>query len=142
MTKKSKVTQAQADGTWNGKYGLMYKYEIAFENGDTGEYSSKSENQNKFVVGQEAEYTLEAGQYGNKIKPVSTFTQGGYTPVSKGSDRELSIVRQSSLKCATDYVIANGGDIAAIIHNADVLTKWVQTGELPAAAPVSKDLPF
>ena len=52
MNKKSKVVSVQANGTWEGKYGVMYKYEVAFENGDAGEYSSKSAEQNKFVEGQ------------------------------------------------------------------------------------------
>ena len=48
MNKKSKVTNVQASGTWEGKFGLMYKFEVEFENGDAGEYSSKSKDQNKF----------------------------------------------------------------------------------------------
>ena len=31
-------------------------YTILFDNGDQGEYSSKSDDQNKFVVGEEVEY--------------------------------------------------------------------------------------
>jgi hypothetical protein len=140
MTKTSKVTSAQADGTWNGKYGLMYRYEVAFENGDSGEYSSKSSEQNKFVVGQETEYTIEAGQYGNKIKPVSNFQQGGYATVKKGDNREKSIVRQSSLKCATDFVIANGGDETRVIEIADMFTTWVLEDKKPTPAP--QEMPF
>ena len=46
--KKSKVMSVQANGTWEGSYGVMYKNEIVFQNGDVGEYSSKSKEQNKF----------------------------------------------------------------------------------------------
>ena len=53
MNKKSKVTEVQSNGTWEGNYGTMYKYEIVFDNGDCGEYSSKSEDQTKFVIGQD-----------------------------------------------------------------------------------------
>ena len=45
--KNSKVTSVQSNGTWEGKYGMMYKFEIGFENGDVGEYSSKNQEQNK-----------------------------------------------------------------------------------------------
>ena len=47
--KKSIVKSVTPNGTWEGQYGLMYKFEIEFENGDVGEYLSKSENQDKFV---------------------------------------------------------------------------------------------
>ena len=67
--KKSKVISVQANGTWEGKYGIMYKYEVSFENGDSGEYSSKSENQTKFIEGQETEYEFIDGKF-PKIKPV------------------------------------------------------------------------
>ena len=48
--KNSKVTSVQSNGSWEGKYGIMYKFEIGFENGDVGEYSSKNQEQNKFVI--------------------------------------------------------------------------------------------
>ena len=34
MIKKSKVKSIQANGTWEGKFGLMYKNEVLFENGE------------------------------------------------------------------------------------------------------------
>lgn len=143
MNKTSKVTNVQANGTWQSKQynTTFYKYEISFENGDVGEYSSKTPEQNKFVVGQEAEYEYIGGQY-PKVKPVSTFEQGSYTPKANTAGRELSIIRQSSLKCATDYVIANGGNITTILHNADILTNWVQTGVVPTEEPTTHEMPF
>lgn len=145
MTKTSKVSNVQGTGTWTSKqYGTtFYKFEVTFENGDSGEYSSKSQEQTKFVVGQDADYTIDSTQYGSKIKPVSNFDgNSSYTPVAKNSDRELSIIRQSSLKCATDYVVANGGDESRIIDIADILTKWVQTGEKPTSTSTNDDMPF
>ena len=139
MIKTSKVTSAQANGTWEGKYGIMYKHEIAFENGDSGEYSSKSADQNKFVVGQETEYEFIDGKF-PKVKPVNNFQQGGYATVKKGDNREKLIVRQSSLKCATDFVIANGGDEARVIELADMFTTWVLEDKKPTPAP--QEMPF
>ena len=37
--KKSTVTRVAGNGTWEGKYGLMYKFEVEMENGDIGENS-------------------------------------------------------------------------------------------------------
>jgi len=143
MNKTSKVTNVQANGTWESKQynTTYYKFEVSFENGDVGEYSSKSPEQNKFVVGQETEYEYIGGKF-PKVKPVNTFEQGSYTQKANSPGRELSIIRQSSLKCATDYVIANGGNITTILHNADILTNWVQTGTIPADEPVSHEMPF
>ena len=143
MNKTSKVTNVQANGTWESKQynTTYYKFEVSFENGDVGEYSSKSPEQNKFVVGQETEYEYIDGKF-PKVKPVSTFEQGSYAPKANTAGRELLIIRQSSLKCATDYVIANGGDITTILHNADILTNWVQTGVVPAEEPTAHEMPF
>ena len=142
MTKNSKVTNVQANGTWEGQYGLMYKFDVTFENGDSGEYSSKSQEQNKFVVGQNADYNFIDGKY-PKVKPVSNYDQNSYKPTTQANNnRETFIIRQSTLKCATDYVIANGGNTKTIIDNAEIMTKWVLTGNTPAGVPESKDLPF
>ena len=69
MIKKSKVTSVQNNGTWEGKFGLMYKFEVEFENGDCGEYSSKSQDQTKFVADQETDYEFIDGKF-PKVKPV------------------------------------------------------------------------
>jgi len=78
MPKTSKVKSIQGNGTWEGKYGLMYKYEIVMENGDVGEYSSKkytSPDLIPFKAGSEIEYIFEDGQY-HKIKdPVIAGTK-------------------------------------------------------------------
>jgi hypothetical protein len=136
MIKKGVVTQAQANGTWEGKFGVMYKHEITFDNGDSGEYSSKSQDQTKFVVGQETEYEFIDGKF-PKIKPVNTFQQGNFTSKAKDDVQEY-IVKQSSLKCATDFVIANGGDVKSIIDTAEIFTNWVLKGEKPS----SNNMPF
>ena len=74
--KKSIVKNVQGNGTWEGKFGLMYKFEVEMENGDSGEYSSKSKEQTKFVVGEEVEYEFIDGNF-PKINPVNTFNNSG-----------------------------------------------------------------
>tara|TARA_R100001440_G_scaffold13790_1_gene23757 strand:- start:558 stop:977 length:420 start_codon:yes stop_codon:yes gene_type:complete len=139
MVKTSKVTSAQANGTWEGKYGIMYKHEIAFENGDAGEYSSKSAEQNKFVVGKETEYEFIDGKF-PKVKPVNNFQQGGFSAAPKSDKVQEYIVKQSSLKCAVDFVIANGGDEARVIEIAEMFTTWVLEDKKPTPAP--QEMPF
>ena len=73
------------------------------------------------------------------MKYVSDFQKGGNAPKQ---DVQEYIIRQSSLKCATDYVIANGGDTNTIINYADIFTKWVLSGKVPTPAPSNESLPF
>tara|TARA_B100000424_G_scaffold225419_1_gene185566 strand:+ start:95 stop:520 length:426 start_codon:yes stop_codon:yes gene_type:complete len=141
MIKKSVVKQAQANGTWQGKYGVMYKHEIAFENGDSGEYSSKDENQTKFVVGQKTEYEFIDGKY-PKVKPINNWQPNAQASTLKQSKDDVQeyIIKQSTLKCATDYVIANGGDERKVIEVAEMFTNWVLKGDKPQEQP--QDMPF
>ena len=67
--KNSIVKSIQPNGTWEGKYGLMYKFEIGFENGDVGEYSSKNKEQDKFNIGSKTDYEYIDGKF-PKVKPV------------------------------------------------------------------------
>ena len=98
MQKKSIVKNVQGNGTWEGKFGLMYKYEVEMENGDMGEYSSKSENQNKFIVGQQVDYEYIEGKY-PKIKPVNNFQpRANYS--NSNSDVQNNIRYAQSLNIA------------------------------------------
>jgi hypothetical protein len=139
------VKQVQGNGSIQLKHGLFYKYEVTIEADGktyTGEYLSKSDNQNKFVTGDGADFEYTGGQW-PKIKPVSNFEQSAPSKsYSSNTDRDTIIARQSSLKCATDYVIANGGDVARIIEIAEALTDYVVKGTKPTPAPTSNDLPF
>ena len=139
MIKKGIVKDVQANGTWEGKFGLMYKFEVTIGD-DTGQCLSKNDTC-KFVVGEEVDYEFVGGQY-PKIKPVSTFQQGGGTfkPQAKNDNVQEMIVKQSTLKCATDYIIANGGDESRIIDIADILTAWVMEDKKPTPKP--EEMPF
>ena len=76
--KKSKVILAAFSRQWEGKYGIMYDHTVTFENLDTGTYTSKTQEQTKFIVGQEVEYETQPNEgYPDKIKPVNTFQQNG-----------------------------------------------------------------
>jgi hypothetical protein len=121
MEKKSKVKSVQANGTWTGQGGTTYyKFEVCMENGDIGEYSSKKQEQDKFVIGEEVAYNYTGGQY-PKIKPI-------YDKPKNDDNRQLLIARQSSLKVAAEIAIASG-DIEQLLPMAERLTNWVLTGE-------------
>lgn len=134
--KRSKVTNVQPNGTWEGQYGLMYKFEVTMENGDVGGYMSKSQDQTKFVVGQEVDYNYTGGQY-PKIKPASNFDQNK-TPQKDGKVQEL-IVKQNALTNACNVI--GEADVAKILDVAEAFANWVLNGEKPAGDN-KKDLPF
>ena len=54
MEKSSVVKNVQGNGTfdWNGK--TFYKFAVEFANGDSGDFNTINETQNKFKVGEEA----------------------------------------------------------------------------------------
>lgn len=135
MNKQSKVTHIQPNGHWDGQYGLMYKFEITMENGDHGQYMSKSKEQGKFIVGVEANYTHDTTRPEfPKIKPFNDFQPSTSANTFKGSstsknspDVQRMIVRQSSLKAAVDYCNINEKHCSTIelLQVADVFVAWV-----------------
>ena len=159
--KKGKVTNVTANGTWNSQYGLMYKFEITFDNGDAGEYNCKTQTQNKFVIGQDAEYTISSREYnGNTyytIKPVLPSFGAGTGSYSKGKDPKTSrhILRMNVLQRAVDLAIADKITLKDIPKLAQHFADWVQKEDQvsnppanavpstppPASTEVS-DLPF
>jgi len=138
MQKKSKVTNVQSNGTWEGSYGTMYKFEVSFENGDTGEYSSKSKDQNKFVIGHETEYEFTDVKY-PKVKPVYNPPSGGsFNKFNNDPNRQKMIVKQSSLKVASDLCIANNKtDLNSVFKMTDQIVAWVMDDK--AGEPVNQE---
>jgi hypothetical protein len=125
IEKNSVVKNVQANGTFDSKFGLLYKFEIEMENGDIGEYATKMQEQNKFVVGQKTDYQFIDGMY-PKIKPISTFQNNSNYSGGKNAEVQEYIIKQSSLKCAVDLCIAQGiYSHEDILSRANAFTDWV-----------------
>jgi hypothetical protein len=132
MVKTSKVAQVKSAGEpYNGQYGTLYGFYVTFENGDNGKYNSKSADQTKFVIGQEATYDYIPREYNGKtyytVKPVNPeyannapTTSGGSTGGATTSKDE-SIIRQTALKAAAEI----GGTPQQVIANAQLFADWV-----------------
>ncbi len=136
MEKTSKVTQVSGVGSWNGQYGLMYKFEVSFENGDMGQYLSKSVDQTKFQKGVDATYTIEGKEFnGNTfytVKPVMAQQQafqGGKPAYQKDPETDKRITRMSVLKGAIDLAVAGEIKIHDITKVAQIFERYVMTGE-------------
>lgn len=99
--KKSIVRSAIFKKANSGQNGLYYIFEITFDNGDTGVYFSKTEQQDTFKEGVETDYTIEAkvnGQYTNySIKPLKSAN--GFVP---GKGNPAYEHKRVALKCAVD----------------------------------------
>ena len=133
MQKNSTVTRVTGNGTWEGKFGLMYKFEIEMENGDIGENLSKTSDC-RFKEGQQTDYEFIDGQF-PKIKPINTFAPSGGGGFKKNDQVQEYIIKQSSLKASVDFCIAKGTtnteDVLAV---AELFSDWVLDGK--------KSLPF
>ena len=142
MIKKSKVKSVQANGTWEGKFGMMYKFEVEFENEDFGEYSSKTQDQTKFVIGQEMEYEFIDGHF-PKVKPVyqkPDFVSNGVSGSYKKDDTvQKLIVKQSSLKAAVDYCSGGNCSTSDVLKVAQEFSDWVMENKNPNE---NNEMPF
>ena len=128
MTKTSIVKDIKSAGEpYNGQYGTLYGFYVTFENGDNGKYNSKSQDQTKFVVGQEATYDYIPREYNGKtyytVKPVNP-QYANNTPSTGGATHTIkdeSIIRQTALKAAAEL----GGTPQQVIANAQTFADWV-----------------
>lgn len=132
MTKTSIVKDIKSAGEpYNGQYGTLYGFYVTFENGDNGKYNSKSADQNKFVIGQEATYDYIPREYNGKtyytVKPVNpqyaNVAPSGSTSAPSGThtSKDESIIRQTALKAAAEI----GGTPQVVIANAQTFADWV-----------------
>ncbi len=155
MTKTSIVKDIKSAGQpYEGQYGTLYGFYVTFENGDNGKYNSKSQDQTKFVIGQEATYDYIPREYNGKtyytVKPVNP-QYATPTNVKSGTttSKDESIIRQTALKAAAEL----GGTPQQVIANAQTFADWVmKKAELQASQSqhfagrqeevVTNDMPF
>lgn len=146
--KKSTVKQVQSSGTWENKFGVMYKYEVLMTNGDAGQYLSKSQSQDKFIQGGVVDYQYTAGDF-PKIKPhfeqsyadkFGVQTSVSQSPVVKKqtNDTQTQIIRQSSIRTAAEHCKGNCS-IEDLIYNAEMIFDWCVDGSKPT---ISNQKPF
>ncbi len=126
MELKGTVLSVAPNGTFEGKHGTLYKHYIKIDVAGKvyeGEYASKKEQQTYFIVGQEVDFVFTDGQW-PKIKPVQQGT--GFTGGQRKDDpkRQASIIRQSSLKVATEICLKM---YDAGILKAENLTEAIKT---------------
>jgi hypothetical protein len=126
MEKKSKIKSIIFERDYEGKFGKMYVYQATLEDGGYGEIQTKTEN--KYKVGEEIVYTLKSRQYNNQTLwtiTVVTPPQNQFKGSGTNPEREQSIIRQSSLKCAVELCNAGKIDVKNLLVTAEKLVEWV-----------------
>ena len=114
--KTSKIKEVVNVSEPYGKFKTLY-HNLVMDNGDKINIGKVKEQ----IVGWELTYEIveEGQQEFNKAKSVHEA-------------KEISIVRQSSLKAAVEFCDKNC-TIEHLIDNAEVFYKWVRTGVKPEA---------
>ena len=143
---KKLVKSLKQDGSFESQWGTFFKHIIEFDDGMIAEYLSKTETQNKFIVGKETEVELTSREYNgttiNKVKPVSPDFKpsNNYSNnQSNNSNVQELIVKQNALTNACNIV--GESDIAKILEIADAFKEWVLNDVKPTKTK-SNDLPF
>ena len=100
----------------------LYVFELSLDNGDIGAIFKQKDN--AYVeVGQEISYELTERGTIKIQRENSSFSSNRPAP---DNDRQLSIIRQSSLKAAIDLVVHEKIEIHELIKTADSFVDWVQ----------------
>ena len=136
------------------KYGTTFYHNLEMENGDKINIGKKKEQK----VGWELSYEItEQGQHeynkARAVAPESFNKSNNYTPSnSSNDDRQLLIVKQSSIKAAVEF--DNQCTIEDMLKNAEIIKDWVMGTEVQKKvdkvakafndkfADESDDLPF
>lgn len=121
--KTSKVKAVQANGTYESKFGLLYKYEYTMEDGTTLTANHKTEGGN-FQVGEDVEYevkgTNDYGSWGKVTRPSEDNYQAK-TNAPMSDERQYMIVLQSCLKAsATYYAERTDGSPEVVMEQAKI----------------------
>ena len=121
--KTAKITNIEKKPDFKTNDGkTLYVFELDLDNGDKGAIFKQKDN--PYVeVGNSINYTI------NERGTIKIQREGGnFIPKAPivDTDRQLSIIRQSSLKAAIDLVVHEKIEMHELITTADSFVEWVQ----------------
>jgi hypothetical protein len=121
-TKLSKVASVLTSGSFESQYGTMYQFIVTFQNEDCGTFTTKAENQDRFVVGKEVNYTIEQKQ-GKKgtYYAIKTATTDGAKKEWGYKLEDLQMAVQSSQR---------GALLETIMEKAKEFEYYLNTGKI------------
>ena len=129
---KAIIKTVKFNKEYESKFGTLFGFTITYDD-KKAYYSSKKKDQNKFIEGQEAEFTEETktntkGEY-LVIKPI--YLQGqGQSNFGKNLKREQSKYSGFALAYAKDLVVAGKIEtIDAMYAEAQNMVDWMVTAD-------------
>lgn len=119
--KTSKVTAVTANGTYDSKFGLLYKFEYKFEDGQVLNANHKTQDGN-YAVGEEVEYEVKgSNDYGSWGKVSRPQTEGGsFGGFKKDPKTQDAILYQTVLKGVMEYYIQQDPSFNVGFKSADI----------------------
>lgn len=123
MEKKSIVRSAIFKKTGTGKFGEYHIFEITFDNGDKGDYLAKTNPQNTFKEGAEAEYIIEKKENGQYVNySIKAVQQNGFVP---GKGNPAYEHKRTALKCAVELAVSGKCEVKQISEYANSFMKFL-----------------
>jgi hypothetical protein len=110
MEKTAKIIKVAFKKEWTGGKEPVYYHELELDNNDKGEIGCKEKLPAQLAVGCSLTYTIDGGQYGNKIKAVrekNGFGTGGF---KKGPDPKVQVAG-FAMAYTKDLVVAGKVEI-------------------------------
>ena len=118
----SKIKSIQPNGTWESRNGTMFKFEIGLEDGTSGEVNSKTID--RWNVGDEVEYTVTPGKYGDRLK----LDKAGFASKGGGGNSQSpDIQKRIDASWAIGHAINQESDPEKIVEAAEWLLKLRDT---------------
>ena len=135
--KRSKIKSIQASGTWETRDGkTMYQSEVELEDGTTGEVNATTPD--RWNVGEEVDYEVKDGKYGNKLKlskPREGFswannsdsTSNSVTRFQDRDDRKQHLImNQWAIRLACEWEWTNSPPDKQDLRHAIALAKQLK----------------
>lgn len=132
--KKSTTTKIDQPRKWDGPNGTVFYFPIEFADGTRGTFSTKEEQQKKFTLGKETEYTVESVVKGDKTDiKINIPQQAGAGFKGRPFDPEADklknklIIRQVSLNAAVEFCKSSTTKLNSkeVLQLADKFNEWI-----------------
>ncbi len=111
---QSKIKSIKPMGTYESQNGLMYKFDIELENGESGEVSAKTED--RWSIGDEVEYETTQTKWGVRMK----LSKAGYNR-SGGYKEDPEKTKRITASWAIGLAIQEENDPEKILERAEYL---------------------
>lgn len=130
IIKTSKVESVQFLKTWESRKGdTFYAHQIQMDNGDCGEYSSKTQEQNKFTEGEEVQYEYHPHESFPKIKP--HYARPQFTAMQNDN----TMVPSVAIKASAVFNAGRSVTAQQVVKDAKVFAAFINEQPAETAPP-------